>query len=567
MVHSPLGTSLVGRRFGQYHVLSMIQRGGMGEIYLAELEPQKIKIVIKRLQDTHDSDERYVEMFRNEAAVMSELEHPNIVKVLGVPVLEGRQCLVMEFVRGRNLQQVLKKLRGMGRRLPPPIALHVMRKVLLGLSEAHQARFPDGRSLQLVHRDVKPGNILISFAGDVKITDFGIAKSALQQRSTTAGVVKGTVRYLSPEQIRSEPVTPSSDLFSCASVLVEILTDQPLYDRGQVAATLMAILNDDRAPLSDLLPFRAPGLCEVLEKALDKDPERRFASAVEFASALGQAARTLGKPVSDDDLGSLLRNLFQGTAETTADEKIRSGEDVTYLLPADGPPTPAPVSSRQGAQPLDAAAFDHAPVEYLRAEERARAMLEEDVVIESPVPFGKQPPPVPGGATPSSGGGTSSDDLEIDLDELDLGPEELEFEGEPSEPPAPPTTDSLEALPTQKSLDVPLTTFAPEPTPDVPAVSAAQAPLDILRMEVPSGTRIPTPMGAFEATMRPIASVRPSGEYKLLEAGILEEAAEQRVAAEAVASARLRKQLRLVLLMGLLGGVLLTCAVLALGQL
>ncbi len=348
-------SGLVGKTFGQYHILSLIQRGGMGEIYLASLEPQKIKVVLKRLQDVHTDDERYVEMFQNEAAVMSGLEHPNIVKVLGVPVIEGKQCLVMEFVKGRNLQQVLSRLRKLGRKLPATLGIYILRKVLLGLHEAHHARFSSGRLLELVHRDVKPANILVSFAGDVKITDFGIAKSAMQNRMTTAGVVKGTVRYLSPEQIRSEKITFASDIFSCASVLVEILTDQPLYDRGPVAPTLMAILNDERAPIHELLPFDGPELAEVIERALHSESEKRYGSALDFAQALGGAARRLGTTVSDDDVGSLLRQLFQDSFSLSAPQPI---EDVTYLLAGDNvsmASSRAPIP--RGATPLDAREF------------------------------------------------------------------------------------------------------------------------------------------------------------------------------------------------------------------
>ena len=320
---------LVGQSFGRFKILSLIQRGGMGEIFLAEMQPLGIRVVLKRLQDGHTTDERYVEMFQNEAMVMSRLDHPNIVKVLDVPIIEDKQCLAMEFVRGRNLQQVLKRLRVLKTLMSPSIAVYIMRKVLAGLQEAHNACFSDGRPLNLVHRDIKPGNILVSFAGDVKLTDFGIAKSEMQNRMTTAGVVKGTVRYLSPEQIRGQAVDARSDLFSCASVLVEMLTDIPLYDRGSVASTLMAILNDDRRSIEQILPFRAPWLTEALEMALSPHPDDRPSSASEFGQLLLAASRELGSAVKDDDVGVLLRQLFQGTADI---QVARDGEDVTYLL-------------------------------------------------------------------------------------------------------------------------------------------------------------------------------------------------------------------------------------------
>ena len=416
----PGDPGLVGRTFGPYQVLSLIQRGGMGEIYLAELAPQGIRVVLKRLQDVHHADDRYVEMFQNEAAMMSELEHPNIVKVLGTPVIEGKQCLVMEFVRGRNLQQVLRKLRELERVLPPGMAIHIAQKVLMGLHEAHQARLPDGRPLELVHRDVKPGNVLISFAGDVKITDFGIAKSAMQNHLTTAGVVKGTVRYLSPEQIRSEKITHLSDVFSCASVLVEVLSDRPLYDRGSVAPTLMAILNDDRPPIAELLSFRAPELVDVLERALDPEPEKRFRSARDFAHALGAASRALGAPANHEQLGALLRQLFQGTPEAALDVRV-STEDVTYLITGDDSGSRSievrkarPSSSTESKPrppPPPLASDPSLPGAYLRAEARARAMLDTTVVFDEPIEIAEKlgDPADQGGRASALEGWTSTD--------------------------------------------------------------------------------------------------------------------------------------------------------------
>lgn len=528
---------LVGRTFGSYHVLSLIQRGGMGEIYLADLEPQKIKVVLKRLQDAHTADERYVEMFRNEAAVMSGLEHPNIVKVLGVPVIENCQCLVMEFVRGRNLQQVLKRLRKLGRALPPPLAVHLMRKVLLGLHEAHQASFPDGRPLKLVHRDVKPGNILISFAGDTKITDFGIAKSAMQNRHTTAGVVKGTVRYLSPEQIRSEDVSLHSDLFSCASVLVEILTDQPLFDRGAVAPTLMAILNNERAPIDELLPFRCPELSEVLERALSPRPERRHGSALELSQALGQAGRSLGRTVGADELGALLRQLFQGSDH--AARHVPSGDDVTYLIANDAPSTGGRnLSLVRGSQPLDADAFVSGssllPQDYLDAEARARRMLQgDDVVFENPIELG------------GLNGGKDDDDLDLDLDLDDL---DIEDE-EPDPAPAP----------------QPRTRPVPPPPPPrgpssarIPLSSSSAAAIEIVRFR--SGVE-PSPASSPSVPLAQLQGPSRSGEYAIVDRSLTRRASLKNRAA----SEWLRP--RLVLLLGCLVGVLMTCAVLALGRL
>ena len=578
---------LVGRTFGQYHIISLIQRGGMGEIYLANLEPQKIKVVLKRLQEAHTSDERYVEMFQNEAAVMSGLEHPNIVKVLGVPVIEGRQCLVLEFVKGRNLQQVLKRLRKLGRKLSPVIGVHIMRKVLLGLHEAHHARFPDGRSLELVHRDVKPGNILISFAGDIKITDFGIAKSAMQNRMTTAGVVKGTVRYLSPEQIRSEKITFRSDLFSCASVLVEMLTDQPLYDRGPVAPTLMAILNDDRASIEELLPFRSPELAQVIEKGLCSRPRQRYGSALEFAQSLVVASRTLGPSVSDDHVGALLRQLFQSSTESSKD-RGSIPEDVTYLVandPLSSGPRKAP--RPKGASPLDAKAFNEEPMlppEYQAAERRADSMLQSDFIIENPVELLDD--------------GLELDDLDLDVLDLDVlgeAPDPLSVSASEQESIASelgtPVGEHKSNLPKRGASKRSPSVSRPQARPE----SVQAAPRENTQSSGRFRKLQPPPIPPRASSVRksvstPIASIRPKtlrGGYALVERQPIREStplpvnppmpmpAESRRDVSHVSQLGIEEPragtmaiaaLCLYLLIGCLSGVVLTCVVLFLGK-
>ncbi len=378
----PFGNDeLVGSTFGRYRILSVIQRGGMGEIFLAELVDKGIRVVLKRLLADHDDDDRYVEMFRQEAEVMSQLDHPNIVKVLDVPIIDSKQCLAMEFVRGRNVQQVMRRCRSMGSRMDARIAVHIMSKVLNGLHEAHSVRLPDGSPMDLVHRDVKPGNVLVSFAGDVKITDFGIAKSNMHSRNTTVGVVKGTTRYLSPEQIRGDAATARSDIFSCASVLVEMLTDSPLFDRGSVAPTLLAIVSGEREPVEKLLPFRAPQLVDAIERALCLRPEDRYATAKEFRQALMASSRVLGARVRDDDVGSFLRQLFQGTDDVLNEQQIARARglpnaEFTYLVEVNDPISCGPKdqhapevkaaraamqSMAHGSKPLVAEHFGHTP--------------------------------------------------------------------------------------------------------------------------------------------------------------------------------------------------------------
>ena len=373
--------SIVGQTFGKYRILKQIQRGGMGELFLAELVDRSSQVVLKRLLADFLDDEKYVEMFRSEARVMASLNHPNIVRVFDVPIVDGMQCLAMEYVHGRNIQQVLKRCRTLSTIVPPQIALYLAIQVLKGLHYAHTFMLADGRPLDLVHRDVTPGNVLVSFDGDVKITDFGIAKSKMSSVSTTVGVVKGTTSYLSPEQIRGNYATPRSDVFSCATVLTEILTGNALFDRGTVPPTLFAIVTGERPEVSKMLPFEAPKVAATIERALSTNPQGRFSSAAEFAQGLEEASVEVGS-MTREGLGNFVRQLFHGTDDLNAFTEGGSvpglnALDLTYLFEVKDPlgtPESATSSSKEpldverarsalqglvpGAKPLDADQFD-----------------------------------------------------------------------------------------------------------------------------------------------------------------------------------------------------------------
>jgi eukaryotic-like serine/threonine-protein kinase len=331
-----------GRRYGRYEIIDTLQRGGMGEVLLADRideDGSKTPVVLKRLLADYLADDRYVAMFLVEARVMAQLDHPNIVRLTDMPVIDGKQCLAMEYVHGQSVLQILNRCQTLGTQMPPQIALFIICGVLNGLHYAHTFVLDDGRPLELVHRDITPGNMLVSFEGDVKITDFGIAKSKISSLSTTVGIVKGTTRYLSPEQIRGDLLTPRSDLFSCATVLIEMLTGVPLFDRGNVPSTLFAIVNGQRPEIGKLLPFEAPMLAAILERSLAIDPRARFGSAKELREAIEGAIFEVGHAIDEVGLGAFISELFPevhgplvafgGSERSTSG---LDGHDLTYLF-------------------------------------------------------------------------------------------------------------------------------------------------------------------------------------------------------------------------------------------
>jgi serine/threonine-protein kinase len=303
---------------GSYRVIGRLSRGGMGDILLADhrqfdgtSEQVVLKLLAPELQE-----EPYVSMFMSEATVMSRLDHPNVVRLLDLPIVNGSRCLALELVQGTNLYQLMRQARRGGETVPPELAVYVGLEVLAGLAYAHSAKV-DGIPINLVHRDVKPGNVLLSNRGEVKLTDFGISKHDLSTLKTSRGVVKGTPHYLSPEQVKGDPATARSDLFSLAAVLVEVMSGVVLFKRETLASTLLAVCTGDRARVERLVPRDYRALARVLERALSVDPSQRFESAPAMASAIigacpiddTQAKRELARRVATicDNTGNPLR--------------------------------------------------------------------------------------------------------------------------------------------------------------------------------------------------------------------------------------------------------------------
>ena len=198
----------------------------MGEILLAQLTTPtgfSRKVVLKGLLSRLSSDDASHDLFMREAHLMSRLDHPNIVRVFDLPLLDGRPYLAMEFVRGRNLHHVIHQSAHRGPSMPPSFALTIISEALRGLHSAHCLHDDRGDRLGLVHRDVSPDNILISYYGEVKVTDFGIATLADSPRYTDSRAIRGKAGYVAPEQVHGQPATVASDIYAAAVVLAEML--------------------------------------------------------------------------------------------------------------------------------------------------------------------------------------------------------------------------------------------------------------------------------------------------------------------------------------------------------
>jgi serine/threonine protein kinase len=310
----------------RYSILGSIHRGGMGEILLARVEGREgfaRRVVLKGLLARLLEDDVSYQLFMREARLMAALDHPNIVRVFDLPYIAEKPYLAMEYVRGRNFHQVIQRSTASGRPMPARIALHVVSESLRGLHYAHNAKDEADRPMGIIHRDVSPGNILVSFFGEVKVTDFGIAKMANAPKFTGPRSIRGKARYVAPEQVHGEQASVLSDIYSAGVVLSEALLGEPLWERASVPETLLSIVSEDREKTIDrILAERSPvpGLRSALRGALSLNPRDRFASALHFAETLEAIARSIGGAPTHVDVGVYIRKLFSDAPDLPADD-------------------------------------------------------------------------------------------------------------------------------------------------------------------------------------------------------------------------------------------------------
>lgn len=282
------------RRFGPFVLETRLAVGGTAEVHVARpAEPGgdlPDRVVVKRLLPHMLAEPSARSMFDQEARLHASIRHENVVRVYfaGVDEATGEPFLALEHVDGVDGYRLLRRLNQDGRTLPPGIAVYIAREVLRALASAHTARDASGAPLHIVHRDVSPSNIYFSVDGRVKLGDFGIAHSSSRasMRSEAGNTLKGKYAYLAPEQVKGESADHRADLFSLAAVLTEMLLGEPLFSGGGQLAVLLAIRDCKLDVLESARHSLPKGLFDVLERALSKAPERRFATASELAARL-----------------------------------------------------------------------------------------------------------------------------------------------------------------------------------------------------------------------------------------------------------------------------------------
>lgn len=270
----------------RYRILGPIGTGGMGAVFLGRRDDGSF-VAIKKQHAHLADDSESIAMFVDEARLASKIRHPNVVGVVDVQMNGSDLVLVMEYVEGASLAALLRGANGSGGALPPAIAVRVLSEALRGLHAAHELRDRRGELLGVVHRDVSPQNLLVGLDGVTRVTDFGIAKATGRLVATRTGAgIRGKLIYLSPEQILQRTMDRRADVFAAGIVLWECLTGKSLFGGATEAETIGRVLGAPVAPPSAHAPDVSLELDEVCLRALERDSDRRFASAEEFANAL-----------------------------------------------------------------------------------------------------------------------------------------------------------------------------------------------------------------------------------------------------------------------------------------
>nr|WP_245767345.1 serine/threonine-protein kinase [Stigmatella erecta] len=299
--------------FGRYTLLSQLATGGMGEIYLARLEGaqgfEKL-CVIKRILPQLAADSEFVERFVGEARVLVKLSHGSIAQVLDMGLHEGDAYMALEYVDGKDLRKVAGRVRDRQSPLPLTFVLYVMTRVLDALAYAHRKRDDDEKEIHLVHRDISPQNILISYEGEVKVIDFGLAKSRLSAAKTNPSIILGKFLYMSPEQARHQQVDRRSDLYAVGLCLYELLSGKNPFDSVPPGELMTAVAQPRVAPLSEVEPMTPPQVAQVVMKALAVDPAQRFQSAEEFRGKLTSCLQEIDPQAGPESVSRFMRELF-----------------------------------------------------------------------------------------------------------------------------------------------------------------------------------------------------------------------------------------------------------------
>ncbi|MCS6856451.1 MAG: protein kinase [Sandaracinaceae bacterium] len=317
-------------------MLRRIARGGMAEVYAATFhgvggfeKPVAVKVIHPRFS----GDEHFVQLLVEEAKIAVLLDHVNIVQTYDLGCVDGTYFIAMELIEGGDLHRLGRAALGGKGGIPVEIAAFIGGEVCKGLDYAHRKRDPKtGEHLAIIHRDISPQNILVSYGGAVKITDFGIAKAALRATQTEVGVIKGKFCYMSPEQAWGDPVDHRSDVFSVGVVLYELLAGRPLYQESDLHRLIAQVRAADVPPLGRANPQVPSPLAEIVMRALNKEPSQRWQSAGEMAEALHEFLYRLAPRFSVSQVADWVQRLIPPQPQQGRHEQKKAVRDIPKVM-------------------------------------------------------------------------------------------------------------------------------------------------------------------------------------------------------------------------------------------
>ena len=351
---------------GKYQLVSKLATGGMAEVFLAKAAgPMGFEktLVLKRILPQLAEDPQFVEMFLGEARLAAQLNHPSIVQIFDFGESEGAYYLAMEYIDGPNLRVLAKKAHQRGLELPAPLCAKIISIACDGLAFAHDAVASDtGEPLHLIHRDVSPDNILVSRQGAVKVVDFGIAKAANQRHITQAGLMKGKVSYMPPEQLQVQRLDRRVDVYALGVVLYELLTGHKPFDATSEVTMMQAILHEPFVPATTRRPDLPRPLVQILDRAMAKEREQRYPDCRTLQADLERYILSTGEPLGPWQLAQFVAQVSgesAGKAESSGKLRPATGtaarhQEPTALLkapPRGAPPPPAASNVRKAPLP------------------------------------------------------------------------------------------------------------------------------------------------------------------------------------------------------------------------
>ncbi len=325
-------SELEHQRFGKYLLLSRIAQGGMAELYRAKLigdEGFEKLIAIKTILPHLSEETNLVKSFIDEAKLAAFLQHPNIVQIYDFGSVNSTYYIAMEYLYGKDLKLITDRYKEKELPLSVENALYIATQVCAGLDYAHKLKDFHGRPLNIIHRDIGPHNIFISYDGQVKIIDFGIAKAAIQNTKTQDGSIKGKIAYMSPEQALGESIDHRSDIFAMGILLYEMVTHKRMFE-GDAFRVFAKVREADYTPAEIVNEALPRDLCRIIDKALTKDREQRYQSAEELLTDLENCMHRLSISPSYRNLSQYMKDLFGKEAEAEL-ETIRKVTDTDSI--------------------------------------------------------------------------------------------------------------------------------------------------------------------------------------------------------------------------------------------